>query len=1011
MDNWFEELYLKRKKFVNSARENNFDKGIRQSTVEKYPDAVHFVYELLQNAEDQGATEAHFELFNDKLVFLHNGNPFKRSDVENITGIGNSDKPREANKIGRFGVGFKSVFAITRRPEIYTELEGMPFAFAIEDLVVPETIPWYHEKYAQYKTKFTFPFIAEKEVTLYSKIRERLTTLGFETLLFLQNLASISWQTDIDHGVYLSAIKGFRRELCGESSHDGQLQQSSATFLVFTKTVNVGNFDRNLDIRMAFRLDERGKIIAEPGQNLVVYFPTEQVTGLNFRLHGPFLLTDNRANIKMDNDMNNMLVQECTILLRDCLHQIKKEGLLSVDFLSLLPIRKEPVPPLFRPLYTQVLQLLKHDPLLPIDVGTFANAAQVKLARGTGLRELINEVQLSTLYGTSYPLYWLSSEITQDKTPDLYRYLNKELEVDVVDPEIFARKLEITFLQKQTDEWLVQLYTFLHKQPALNNIIKLRPILRLEDGRHVAPFNRPSSYSRSETPNAFLLREGSSKFPLVKRSLLADDTVYAFLKDIGLSEPDIVDEVRRFILPLYQEGIFALVNDERYQQSISYIQEALQRSSHLARQELISLLNKTPFILAINAKMMERGWKTPHEVYYKTEELVTWFEGNEQAWFIAEPFPETLRSDLYIPAQLQPSKRTTIDTSGHIVIRNVRADHVRGLHGFDPGAKLDGLEHVLRHITLDKARMLWNLLLEYRHLIKGVVEKSKFVTFSTSEKEECFSQMGKLCSQAVWLPEEDGDFYSPADLFLTDLPDGFEKSTPEAYELAIKLGMRKAEELLLADKLGIPHNLISLIQRNPDAVLVWYQEQEQKKVSLPSSMAYDQDRRAVKAAEAAHQAVEKTYKPVSLNRRISVASIDPKTYLRSHHTNAEGQLICQLCNQPMPFKLPDGEEFFVACQYTELLDKELEANHLALCPNCAAEFQYACQTDEDKRAELILELDPTDDEANLVVHIVMPVHQRLRFTQRHLIDLQMAVKEWLEAEPEPPKQEMDMSVT
>jgi len=41
----------------------------------------------------------------------------------------------------------------------------------------------------------------------------------------------------------------------------------------------------------------------------------------------------------------------------------------------------------------------------------------------------------------------------------------------------------------------------------------------------------------------------------------------------------------------------------------------------------------------------------------------------------------------------------------------------------------------------------------------------------------------------------------------------------------------------------------------------------------------------------------------------------------------------------------------------------------------------------------------------------MPVHQNLRFTQRHLIDVQMAVKEWLEAEPEPSKQEMDMSVT
>src|SRR2546421_3695243 len=120
MDSWFEELSLMRKKFVQSARENNFDKGIRHSTVEKYPDPVHFVYELLQNAEDQGATEAQFQLAPTHLAFYHDGNPFTRQDVENITGIGNSNKPQEANKIGRFGMGFKSVFAITERPEIYT---------------------------------------------------------------------------------------------------------------------------------------------------------------------------------------------------------------------------------------------------------------------------------------------------------------------------------------------------------------------------------------------------------------------------------------------------------------------------------------------------------------------------------------------------------------------------------------------------------------------------------------------------------------------------------------------------------------------------------------------------------------------------------------------------------------------------------------------------------------------------------------------------------------------------
>lgn len=997
MDNWFEELSSMREEWVEITRKNNFEKGIRHSTIEKYPDPVHFVYELLQNAEDQGATEAQFKLFSDYLDFRHNGNPFTRLDVENITGIGNSDKPQEANMIGRFGIGFKSVFAITDRPEIYTMLEEKQFAFAIDDLVVPVAIPGNHDKSHHYNTQFIFPFIKGQESILYSKIRERLSALGFETMLFLQNLASIEWQTETDDGVYLREVKGSRHELFGESRENGQLRQSSAHYLMFTRNVSLGDNDRELDVRVAFRLDEMGKIRAELGQNLAVYFPTEQVTGLNFRVHGPFLLTDNRANIKNDNDTNSKLIQECAILLGESIQQIKDAGLLTVDFLSLLPIRKEHVPTLFHPLYHQVLQTLKQNPLLPTADGSFASATRVKLARGADLRELINEKQLSTLYGSPSPLYWLVPDITLDRTPDLYRYLNKDLEVEIVDPNVFVRKLEESFLEIQTDEWLVQLYIFLSEQPGLNNIIKGRPLLRLEDNSHVSPFRRSSPYDRNETPNAYLLREGKSKFPLVKRSLLTDDAVYAFLKRIGLTEPDIVDEVINFILPLYKAGEIAFDDEVRNKQDLGYIQEALQRTGHRTRQDLLSLLNETPFIRASNAKTGEQAWKTPSEIYSITEELLTWFEGNEETWFIIGSFAESLFNDLNIPTHLQPKARTAIGTTGHVAIRDWRGHHERGLHGFDPDAKLDGLEHALKYITLNKARMLWDILLEHRNLIRGIVEISTYQTFIDAQRVEKSSQMGRLCSRASWLPDQNGDFYSPEERFLTELPDEFEKSTDEARELAIKLGMRRDEELQLAEKLGIPHELISLIEHNPAVILAWYQEQEQKKVSLPSSITNDPDRRIEKAAEAAYNADLKTYKAVSINRRISAGSSEVKIYLRNHHTNAEGQLICQLCDQPMPFRLPNGEEYFEAYQYTEVLEKEYEANHLALCPNCAAEFEHACLTDGDERADLILNVDSTINEEDLVVYLDMPVHRQLRFTQRHLIDLQMAIKDWLEA--------------
>ncbi len=75
---------------------------------------------MLQNADDQNAHEVRFHLQADHLIFEHDGKPFERSDVEGITRIGTSVKLEQHNKIGRYGIGFKSVYAVTDCPQIYT---------------------------------------------------------------------------------------------------------------------------------------------------------------------------------------------------------------------------------------------------------------------------------------------------------------------------------------------------------------------------------------------------------------------------------------------------------------------------------------------------------------------------------------------------------------------------------------------------------------------------------------------------------------------------------------------------------------------------------------------------------------------------------------------------------------------------------------------------------------------------------------------------------------------------
>ncbi len=116
--NNFERLIAKRQQWVQSSEENNFDFDSILAGI--YNDPSHFVYEVLQNAEDAGAKEISFSLFKDRLEIVHDGKDFDFNDVDGITGIGISTKKEDVNAIGKFGVGFKSVFAVTKTPTIHS---------------------------------------------------------------------------------------------------------------------------------------------------------------------------------------------------------------------------------------------------------------------------------------------------------------------------------------------------------------------------------------------------------------------------------------------------------------------------------------------------------------------------------------------------------------------------------------------------------------------------------------------------------------------------------------------------------------------------------------------------------------------------------------------------------------------------------------------------------------------------------------------------------------------------
>ena len=92
-----------------------------------FPAAGSYVFELLQNASDEGATRVSFAIDEEaeELVFQHNGRPLSVADVLGLSLVAHSGK--QGRTIGFMGVGFKAVYKRFDRARIVDDLWAFEF--------------------------------------------------------------------------------------------------------------------------------------------------------------------------------------------------------------------------------------------------------------------------------------------------------------------------------------------------------------------------------------------------------------------------------------------------------------------------------------------------------------------------------------------------------------------------------------------------------------------------------------------------------------------------------------------------------------------------------------------------------------------------------------------------------------------------------------------------------------------------------------------------------------------
>ena len=772
-----------------------------------YSERTHFIFELIQNAEDAGATELAFELFGDRLELRHDGRPFTEADVRGVCGVGQSDKASDVTgdltAIGKFGIGFKSVYAYTRTPRIYSGGE----AFRIENFVRPYTVRPPAEPAAE--TLFVFPFDHDT-VPAEVATREIAAALGAlqpRILLFLRNIGRLrtGGPGAADSLVERSVADGPGASRRVTVSRDGRRER----WLTWQRPVE-GHPGQRVEVAFALVGERVAAVGASP---LTAFFPTEKETFLGFLIQGPYRTTPARDNIPGDDPSNQALVRQTAALLTDVLPELRDEGLLTADALQVLPLEaaRFPAGSMFRPLFDAAGDALTAEALIPMAGGGYGVAVDLLLAGSPEVLGLLDPGQLGVLCGAGRPVWFADAAISERSTPALWWYLRDEIGVDEITPEAVVTRLTGEFLSAQDDLWITRFYRFLAGHPSLWPAAGDKPVIRLEDGRQVAPFDgqgRPAVYLPGPAP---------SSLPTVKRVVADSPAARAFLTALQLTVPDVVAEVLQMVLPRYDGLVdLAALDPVQHDADLERVARALDEAAGGRRAELLESVAATPFLIGESAATGEQALLPPPRLYQRSKDLEAYFEGNPDAWFARDgygPWLVQLRA-MGVRQAVEVSARTP-NVAGYVMIAVDFGRNERGLDGFDPGADVDGLDFALAHPSHARSEYVWNVLLApNRRLVAGVVERSVLTSFSDSSLEETRSAMGEAAAGQAWLPGRDGAFHRPGELSLDDLPPTYTRDEG----LAQALGMLRPAVSEAARQLGVPAEVLWGLSEHPDLV-------------------------------------------------------------------------------------------------------------------------------------------------------------------------------------------------
>ena len=568
--------------YLNSAGiiAEDYGNALKIISTDLYPLESHFILELIQNADDNEYEDTveptvEFRFSEESVSIEYNETGFTSDDIIAICRLGKSTKKdRKEVAIGEKGIGFKSVYLVSDKPEIHSKEYDFCFDMHFPN-PLSALIPHIIDKIDnENNTRLILPYksIEKREnIEVQSEV-----LLNKNLLLFLRSIKKIIVE-------YRDPEKSFTVVKCekisGAISHT-ILSTNNLQFKYYAvrRLVDMLDIDEEkrkelteTHITLAFPIDDAGNPKLE-NCDIFSYLPV-QSKGFNFLINSDFILTASREDLNKESSWNKRIVDNLSAAIVTAVLSSKIESPLNMGFLNYLDGTKI-LDPFFKEVIPKALGKLSSETCVYTASGEWHKPGEVICSDNTGL--------VPGVITTNEVTEYTGLEYKHDEFVANFDILEKlGCKQFLIDSLINVFKKD-EYWNGRNSQFYVALFRGLHvylirlgvQRPVMVKL--LLPYIRVPVSNQPVPLNPNSS-------KIYFPLQGFSSIDFARDFLTLDTSFLDHLEvfdrqiidnlliEFGIIRPSVESFVKDFIIPFYEGKEWRTSDFEKHKSIINFL--------------------------------------------------------------------------------------------------------------------------------------------------------------------------------------------------------------------------------------------------------------------------------------------------------------------------------------------------------------------------------------------------------------------------------------------------------